>query len=460
MKQWDAIWKVYRRQIVFAKSSAELAEAMTRLESTAQELCLEGEKQYAAELICNIYIDINSSLTAWVLDKNVTPSQKQAAIAFIKELMLKIATEEQIKDAEQEVTSIKNSQFAKIAALTDKGELFTYWGNDLCTGVDFSLRRGASFTTSNPSKINLFRQAEPEQYAAYVKEVMDAHPGLSKEKILSYVTVKVVAQVARKLKPINEATDGKFGVSFTQVSPFTWNDAVKMRDEVLLWYSEFQKELNTDKPNVVFKMPATPAAKKAVKDLLEHKDIRVTLTSNFAAGQHEPFYELVDKRQPNCFLVIVDCHLRKFAKPEFEALGVANPDYYCEKLVWAVYQKCYKKLLERDSFAMVNGAGMREDVGIRLCLTKESKLPYTLTVTPTLAADFDSMERDMSVIWDTPISDEDMEILNKSSIFRRAYYEDEFPWDNIQSFEPYKFMMDGFEVAHNACLDALPEYEK
>lgn len=106
---------------------------------------------------------------------------------------------------------------------------------------------------------------------------------------------------------------------------------------------------------------------------------------------------------------------------------------------------------------MINGAGMREDVGIRLCLTATPQLPMTLTLTPALAKTFDSQPRDLTPIWDQPISQEDMDILNRSGIFRQAYYADEFPWNDIRSFQPFAFMMDGFEEAHNACLNAIPE---
>ena len=149
---------------------------------------------------------------------------------------------------------------------------------------------------------------------------------------------------------------------------------------------------------------------------------------------------MLDGHEPNCFLVIVDCHLRKFSRPEFEALGV-DADYYCERLVHAVVQRCYQTLLDRGSNIMINGAGMREDVGIRLCLTRNAELPTTLTVTPTLAETFDSAPRSLEPIWNEPISAKDMEVLNKSRDFRQAYYPEEFPWQDVRSFPPFAFMM-------------------
>ncbi len=459
MKQWDVNWGVYRKRIVFAASADALKASVSDLIGNAAQMCEIGEAAYAFELVSAIWIDLQSALTLWTLDKSVPEAGKISACASLEQFLASHGADETLSAAREEVKSIQASQFARITKVTNEGKLFTYWGNDLCTGVDFSLRRGASFTTSNPSKINLFRQSEPLQYAAYLKEIMAEHKGLSKEELLSYLTVKIVAQVARKLRPIHEATNGAFGVSFTQVSPAAWDDADAMIAEGKLWFSEFQKELCTDQPNVVFKLPAAPAAVKAASELLKDPRIRVTLTSNFAVGQHAHFYDVVDKREPNCFLVIVDCHLRKFARPEFVAMGVENPDYYCEALVRAVYQKCYQSLLDRGSHAMVNGAGMREDVGIRLCLTNRKELPYTLTVTPTLAADFDSAERSLDVIWDQPISEADLSVLNRSKVFRQAYYAEEFPWDDIRSFEPYAFMMDGFMDARAACLNAMPDYE-
>ena len=459
MKQWDVNWNLYRSRIVFADSCDGFTEGIDDLLLDADRMFRCGEGRYALELLTEILIDLNSMLTRWTLDKNINGEIKKSGEARIREAIRKHGGQENLVAADAEIDSIGKSQFARITEATCRGERYTYWGNDLCTGVDFSLRRGASYTTSNPSKINLFRKSEPAQYEKYLKEVMAEHAGLSKVQVLSYLTVKVVSQVARKLIPINKATDGRFGVSFTQVDPSTWDDPEAMIAEVRLWYSEFQKELCTDTPNVVFKLPATPAAKIAAEELLKDKRIRVTFTSNFAVGQHQPFLDLIDKRVPNCFLVFVDCHLRKFAKPEFEALGVSDPDHYCEKLVHAVYQKCYQQLLDHSSAAMINGAGLREEVGINLCLTDKKECPTTLTVTPTLVADYDSRERCQDIIWDKPISDSDLEVLNHSSIFRRAYHAEEFPWNDIQSFEPYKFMMDGFMTARAECLDTMPDYE-
>lgn len=455
MKQWDVNWGVYRRKIVFAPNAAAMKAGAAELTAQAEEMCAIGEMAYAITLVSELLVDLQSALTVWVLDKVVPGEEKLEVCGALREFLMAHGAANAMDRVQEEVDAIRKSQFARITRATEEGKLFTYWGNDLCTDVDFSLRRGASFTTSNPSKINLFRRAEPLQYQSYLQQVMGEHPGASKDELLSYLSVKVVAQVARKLLPIYEATGGRFGVSFTQVSPVTWDDAQAMVDEVRLWYSEFEKELGTDRPNIVFKLPATPAAKRAAEMLLEDPRIRITFTSNFAAGQHKQFYGLVDKREPSCFLVLVDCHLRKFAKPEFERMGVPNPDYYCEKLVWAVYQKCYRQLIGQGSKAMINGAGMREDVGIRLCLTNRAEQPCTLTVTPSLAAEFDSQERSLEVIWDQEISAEDMAVLNRSKVFRQAYYEDEFPWEDIWSFEPFAFMMTGFIDARNECLAAM-----
>ena len=456
MKQWDVNWGLFRKKIVFADGPEALAQGIQDLLHMAGELIASSQKAYAFDLVKELAADLSSCLTVWKLDKCVTQAQKEEAIRALKGFLAGQDAREELQWLEQEAASIAASQFARIMRATDRGELFTYWGNDLCTDVDFSLRRGASYTTSNPSKINLFRQAEPERYAEYLKAVIAEEAGLSKQQIISRLTVKVISDIARKLRPIYEATNGAFGVSFTQVCPFTWNSADDMKKEVLAWFASFQKELGMERPNVVFKMPATPAALEAARDLIGVEGIRLTMTSNFAVGQHRPFYDVLDGHQPNCFLVIVDCHLRKFAHPEFEAMGV-DADLYCEKLVHAVVQKCYRNLLERGSNLMINGAGMREDVGIRLCLTATPQLPMTLTLTPALAKTFDSQPRDLTPIWDQPISQEDMDILNRSGIFRQAYYADEFPWNDIRSFQPFAFMMDGFEEAHNACLNAIPE---
>lgn len=457
MKQWDINWGIYRKLIVFASSVDSLNQGVAKLLDTASDMISYGEVVYARDLVAAIFVDLNSLLTMWVLDKNVSEEEKKAASDKLSAFLKENDGQEDLEAAEKEIASIQASQMGRIAKKTNTGELCTYWGNDLCTDVDFSMRRGCSFTTSNPSKINQFRVAEPAQYAEYMSQVEKENPGLSKADRISKITVKIVAQVARKMRPIYEATNGEFGVSFTQVNPFEWDNAQAMIAQVQDWFAEFQKELGSDKPNVVFKMPATPASKEAAKELLKDNRIRLTFTSNFAVGQHAPFYEITDTRKPNCFLVIVDCHIRKYVKEELEALKIGNVDYYCQQAFWATYQKCYQNLIDRKSVAMVNGAGMREDVGIRLCLSDTSECPVTTTMTPTLARMFDTEERDLSIIWNQPIPKIDFEVLDLSQTFRQSYYAEEFPWKDINSYKPYAFMMEGFYTAMNECMDALED---
>lgn len=457
MKQRDINWGIYRKLIVFASSVDSLNQGVAKLLDTASDMISYGEVVYARDLVAAIFVDLNSLLTMWVLDKNVSEEEKKAASDKLSAFLKENDGQEDLEAAEKEIASIQASQMGRIAKKTNTGELCTYWGNDLCTDVDFSMRRGCSFTTSNPSKINQFRVAEPAQYAEYMSQVEKENPGLSKADRISKITVKIVAQVARKMRPIYEATNGEFGVSFTQVNPFEWDNAQAMIAQVQDWFAEFQKELGSDKPNVVFKMPATPASKEAAKELLKDNRIRLTFTSNFAVGQHAPFYEITDTRKPNCFLVIVDCHIRKYVKEELEALKIGNVDYYCQQAFWATYQKCYQNLIDRKSVAMVNGAGMREDVGIRLCLSDTSECPVTTTMTPTLARMFDTEERDLSIIWNQPIPKIDFEVLDLSQTFRQSYYAEEFPWKDINSYKPYAFMMEGFYTAMNECMDALED---
>ena len=74
---------------------------------------------------------------------------------------------------------------------------------------------------------------------------------------------------------------------------------------------------------------------------------------------------------------------------------------------------------------------------------------------PEVVRDFNANPKPLADAMHDEISAADMDILNKSKIFRQAYYEEEFPWDNIRSFPPYCLMMDKFEEAYDACIAAL-----
>lgn len=447
---------IYRKQVLFAASLEGFHKAREEFFSKVSAFATEGDKKTAVQWASDMFIDAQSFLTEWKLDRWIDPAEKEALISRCREVIETYGTAEDLEKAVVEVKDICQCKLAEAARATLAGKLNIYWGHDKCDEIDYSLRRGASFTTSNPGKVNGYRKDYPEEWNKLVAEAKAEYGDADAVKLLSVLTMKVVAMMARHTAPIFEATDGQYGFSSIQVSPKNWNNASAMEEEICFWYEVLRKELKTDTPNVTFKVPATPAAVVAAQNVgRKYARIRLCATSNFATRQHVEFYEALKGRDPAGLLVIVDVHLRTYSRPEFEALGVADPDRYCELLVSMIYRKCYALLREQGLNLQLNGAGIRDAQGVRNNFTTDMALPVTFTIMPAVVKDFDANPKPLVDAMHDEISEEDMAILNQSKIFRQAYYQDEFPWDDIRSFPPYCLMMDKFEEAYDACIDAL-----
>lgn len=447
---------IYRKAVLFAASLEDFHKAGEAFFAKVSTFAAEGDKKRAAQWAADMFIDAQSFLTEWKLDRWIDPAEKETLIRRCKEAVEAYGTAEDLAQAAAEVEDIRQCKLMEASRATLAGKLNIYWGHDKCDEIDYSLRRGASFTTSNPGKVNGYRTGYPEEWEKLVAEAKAEYGEVNPIKLLSVLTMKVVAMMARHMAPIFEATDGQYGFSSIQVSPKNWNNAKAMEEEICFWYEGMKKELGTETPNVTFKVPATPAAVVAAKNVCrKYARIRLCATSNFTTRQHVEFYEALQGRDPAGLLVIVDVHLRTYSRPEFEALGVADPDRYCELLVSMIYRKCYALLRERGLNLQLNGAGIRDAQGVRNNFTTDMALPVTFTIMPAVVKDFDANPKPLVDAMHDQISEEDMAILNQSRIFRQAYYEEEFPWNDIRSFPPYCLMMDKFEEAYDACIAAL-----
>ena len=87
MKQWDTLWGLYRRRIVFAQSEDALDAGVEELLKNAALLTKNGEAEYASELVENILVDIQSYLTIWKLDECVSAAGKERRTRFRREAL-------------------------------------------------------------------------------------------------------------------------------------------------------------------------------------------------------------------------------------------------------------------------------------------------------------------------------------------------------------------------------------
>lgn len=444
----------FRKKIIFADSITALENEREEFWKKVNSLFESGEKDRAIKWVEDMYIDLQSFLTAWKLDRWYNPSKKKEFVEACRKF-LTVNSDETLQSADKEVEDIGNCNLMKVTKASLEGRFNVYWGHDQCDEIDYSLRRGACFTTSNPGKVNAFRKNNPKEWAEMLAEAKTEFPDADAVKLVSVMTLKVVAMMARYTSPIYDATDGHYGFSSIQVSPKNWDNAKAMEDEICFWYELFIKELKTDTPNITFKVPATPAAVIAAKAVNEkYARIRLCATSNFSTRQHIEFYDVLKNRDPVTLLVIVDVHLRTFAKPEFEAMGV-DVEKYNRLLVSMIYRRCYRQLRENNLNIEINGAGIRDSEGVKNNYTDDMALPTNLTIMTGVVKDCNIHPQPIVDAMHDEISPEDLAVLDKCSIFRQAYYPDEFPWNDIRSFPPYKLMMDKFEEAYDENVEVM-----
>ena len=453
MNQWQL---EYRNKVLFAGSKDAFSEMSDAFLRDAAAFYERGAQKKAILYLKDMCLDLGSFLTHWKLDRWLPKEEKEKFIDRCMRL-LKSWSPEEAADAERQISEQKDSQMARISEETLRGNLNVYWGHDKCDDIDFDLRHGASFTTSNPGKINGFRTAHPEEWEAMTRDLV-ARKELSAQEIFHVASARVVCMMARHMRPVFDATNGQFGASSIQVDPTNMFDSRKMADEIVDWYRYFQEELDMEVPNVTFKVPATKEAAAAAREVAaQFANIKLCATSNFSTRQHLEFMAGLDHRNPATWLVIVDVHLRSSARPELEALGLEDVEGYCEKLVTEIYRVCYRNLLAAGSNIQINGAGIRDWQGVRNNLTANARLPVTLTIMPGVVEDANRAARCLDDVLSGKTSEEDMAVLNQCKTFRQAYYPEEFPWDDIYSFKPFAMMMDGFLDHYHKCLASIEE---
>ncbi len=160
-----------------------------------------------------------------------------------------------------------------IKLLNDAGQSIWYDNlskDILSNGTLASLiQEGLSGLTSNPA---IFEQsiAKTTTYLAEISELKKQ--GKNAIDICDRLMLNDVANAADLLLPTYQATSGKDGYASLEVSPLLANNIL----ETIVAAKLFWKELN--RPNIMIKIPATPAGISAIQDLIAFGiNINVTL---------------------------------------------------------------------------------------------------------------------------------------------------------------------------------------
>lgn len=191
---------------------------------------------------------------------------------------------------------LSQSQLRRIAEMRFSGETGTELSNDYAAFLQHTLYLGASFATTNPPLVNMAWDALPGTWNPIIDGLISSHPEADVPHLAKLVTMEVVLEQMRLLRPIFLLNEGRMGSVCLQVNPGNHADAQAMVSDALFFYDLIRCHLNGGIPNVVFKLPGTRAGLDACRELTS-RGIGVTITVNFGMFQHMPFAEAMSQGQ-------------------------------------------------------------------------------------------------------------------------------------------------------------------
>ncbi len=156
-------------------------------------------------------------------------------------------------------------------SLIDEGELRTLIERDGLTGV-----------TSNPS---IFEKAigETDEYADALKQ-FQAQADHSISAIYEHLAIADIRAAADVLRPVYKQTQSRDGYISLECSPYLANDTEATVAEALrLWAA-------VDRPNLMLKVPATPAGIPAIRQLIG-RGLNINITLLFSVNVYEQVIE-------------------------------------------------------------------------------------------------------------------------------------------------------------------------
>ena len=147
---------------------------------------------------------------------------------------------------------------------------------------DLIERDGLKGLTSNPS---IFEKAigESDEYDQAIRQFQSKSDHAVAE-IYEHLAIADIQAAADLFRPVYEATLGRDGYVSLECSPYLANDAQATVDEALrLWAA-------VHRPNLMVKVPATPAGLPAIRQLLG-QGLNINITLLFSVGVYEQVVE-------------------------------------------------------------------------------------------------------------------------------------------------------------------------
>lgn len=418
----------------------------------------------AADLIAENAVDMESYLADWNL-KSHTRHPKTAlsneALADEVErnyaLLTELGEHERVTAAKAKAAAIKRSNLLQLARGADAGIHNTRWGNDYASGLRDAMRKGAILVTTNPVLVGIAAKENPAYWIPVRDKVRAENPRANAVEIAALMTIKVVVQNARLLRPIWEIADRKLGLVSLQLSPKEAFDADVMIAGALRIYEGLCGEIG-GVPNTVFKVPGTKAGITVAGELTK-RGIGVNVTVNYSLPQQIAFAGVIEKNStaPLSFRTQMDGRVDDPIGEELRDAGVADWE---ELKTWAttlIRQREYRMLCMpptqgglgfTKSFCL--GASGRGPWNILRSIT-DGPATMFLTVFPNRQDEFDREPRELNprALWEPAPPGKLETLLSKSKLFRQSYEPDGMTTDEFDTYLPVQRTLAEFSQGYD-----------
>jgi len=276
-----------------------------------------------------------------------------------------MATEKNLAPSAAESLGTAAANPLREAENLGQGIWLDYIRRDLITNGDMQRlvdEDGLSGMTSNPT---IFEKAmgTGTDYDDAIRRALQETPAIETPKLFENLASEDIRSAADILRPVYDETRGQDGYISMEVSPgLAYDTAGTIAEARRLWDE-------VDRPNLMIKVPATPAGIPAIEELLA-SGINVNITLMFSLAHYEAVAHAYIRGLTRCknpermgsvasFFVsrvdtMVDSALEKVGTPDALAIrgkvGIAN----CR----AVYQR-FLEIFKGDEFAALRQSGAR-----------------------------------------------------------------------------------------------------
>ncbi len=434
----------------------------------------EERKAEIAETVKECAIDLQSGLVDWNLKcgrfcscdpcrevaDDVLEGESKQCVAMLREWGLA----DLAAATEAEIAGIKASNLLKLTRMSLRGECNTYWGNDYASGLREAMRRGAAMVTTNPVLVNTARTEDPAYWTPVRDKLQQKYPNYSPVELAYALTIQVVVENAKLLRPIWELTDADMGYVSLQLSPKNATDAEQMIKEAKWVWGQLEQELG-GVPNCVFKVPGTKAGIDVAGELTSCK-MGVNVTVNFSLPQQIAFAGVIEK----CSNTKVSYRTQMDGRVD-DPVGDELKEYVAdweEAKTWcttAIRQREYRLLNftpQRGGLGFTKSrplpASGRGPWNILRSIHNEPEVPLWLTVFPNRQVEFDAEPRELDPngMW-TPLPAGTLDKLYKSKLFRQAYEPDGMTVDEFDTYLPVVKTLTQFNEGYDTFVKWVSE---